>query len=72
MAGEGLSCGFKVSPLVLVEFDEDAGTVMERAYRWREYERYVKGKKDLTAAEREWQRANDILARFSDLGKEPA
>ena len=25
------------------------------------------GKKELTAAEREWQRANDIMARFSAL-----
>jgi len=30
------------------------------------------GKKDLAEEEREWQRANDILARFSQLGKEPA
>ena len=30
------------------------------------------GKKALTAEEREWQRANDIVARFSDLGKDPA
>jgi PadR family transcriptional regulator PadR len=29
------------------------------------------GKKDLAAEEREWQRANDILARFSHLEKEP-
>ena len=30
------------------------------------------GKKELADEEREWQRANDILARFSQLGKEPA
>jgi transcriptional regulator len=30
------------------------------------------GRKALAAEEREWQRANDILARFSELGKEPA
>jgi transcriptional regulator len=30
------------------------------------------GKKALADEEREWQRANDILARFSELGKEPA
>ena len=30
------------------------------------------GKKELTAQEREWQQANDILARFSHLEKEPA
>jgi|SRR5215469_1043427 transcriptional regulator len=30
------------------------------------------GRKALAAEEREWQRANDILARFSQLGKEPA
>jgi PadR family transcriptional regulator PadR len=30
------------------------------------------GKKALAAEEREWQKANDIMARFSDLGKEPA
>src|SRR3982074_713132 len=29
------------------------------------------GKKDLAAEEREWQRANDILARFSEMQKEP-
>ncbi len=29
------------------------------------------GKKDLAGEEREWQRAIDILARFSELGKEP-
>jgi PadR family transcriptional regulator, regulatory protein PadR len=28
------------------------------------------GKKDLAAEEREWQQANDILARFSEIGKE--
>ncbi len=30
------------------------------------------GKKDLAAEEREWQQANDILARFSEIGKETA
>lgn len=30
------------------------------------------GKKDLAAAEREWQRANDIIARFSEMVKETA
>src|SRR2546428_2772600 len=30
------------------------------------------GKKELAVAEREWQRANDIVARFSNLGKQPA
>ena len=30
------------------------------------------GRKALAAEERDWQRANDILARFSQLGKEPA
>ena len=30
------------------------------------------GKKELTAAEREWQRANDIMARFSALKGESA
>jgi PadR family transcriptional regulator PadR len=30
------------------------------------------GKKALAAEEREWQRANEIMARFSDPGKEPA
>lgn len=30
------------------------------------------GKKDLAAEELEWQRANDILARFSDMGRETA
>jgi transcriptional regulator len=30
------------------------------------------GKKALADEEREWQRAKDILARFSELGKEPA
>ena len=29
------------------------------------------GKKELAAQEREWQRANDIVARFSDMAKEP-
>ena len=30
------------------------------------------GKKELAAEEREWQRANDIMARFSALGGEPS
>ena len=30
------------------------------------------GRKELTAAEREWQRANDIMARFSALKEESA
>lgn len=30
------------------------------------------GRKALAAEEREWQQANDIVARFSDLGKDPA
>ena len=30
------------------------------------------GKKALLAEEREWQRARDIMARFSDMGKETA
>ena len=30
------------------------------------------GRKDLAAEEREWQRANDIIARFSAMGKESA
>lgn len=29
------------------------------------------GRKQLAAEEREWQRANEIIARFSELGKEP-
>ena len=29
------------------------------------------GKKDLLAEEREWQKTNDIIARFSSLGTEP-
>jgi PadR family transcriptional regulator PadR len=29
------------------------------------------GKKDLAAEEREWQRANDIMSRFSVMEKEP-
>ena len=29
------------------------------------------GKKDLAAEEREWQRANDILSKFSNMVKEP-
>ena len=29
------------------------------------------GKKDLLAEEREWQKTNDIIARFSSLGPEP-
>ena len=29
------------------------------------------GKKELAAQEREWQRANDIVARFSGMAKEP-
>jgi PadR family transcriptional regulator len=28
------------------------------------------GKKELAAEEREWQRANDIIARFSEMAKE--
>src|SRR5215471_11742560 len=30
------------------------------------------GKKDLAAEERDWQQANDILARFSNVAKEGA
>ena len=30
------------------------------------------GRKALAGEEREWQKANDILARFSAMGKEPA
>ena len=30
------------------------------------------GKKALTDSEREWQRANDIMARFSEMSREPA
>jgi len=29
------------------------------------------GKKDLLAEEREWQKTNDIIARFSAIGTEP-
>jgi len=31
-----------------------------------------RGKRDLAAEERDWQRANEIVARFSALGEEPA
>jgi len=30
------------------------------------------GKKELASVEAEWQRAHDILARFSEMRKEPA
>ena len=30
------------------------------------------GKKELASEEREWQRANDIMARFSGMEKDPA
>jgi PadR family transcriptional regulator PadR len=46
--------------------------VSENNRRAKFYRITRSGKKDLAAEEREWQRANDILARFSGLGKAPA
>src|SRR5205814_9473728 len=41
--------------------------VSENNRRARFYRITKTGKKELTAEEREWQRANDIIARFSTL-----
>jgi transcriptional regulator len=46
--------------------------VSEHNRRARFYRITRSGKKDLAAEERDWQRANDILARFSDMQKESA
>ncbi|HYL35956.1 MAG TPA: PadR family transcriptional regulator [Bryobacteraceae bacterium] len=45
--------------------------VSENNRKARFYKITRSGKKELAAEEREWQRANDILARFSELGREP-
>jgi PadR family transcriptional regulator, regulatory protein PadR len=46
--------------------------ISENNRRAKFYKITRRGKTELAAAEREWQRANDILARFSKLGSEPA
>jgi PadR family transcriptional regulator, regulatory protein PadR len=46
--------------------------VSEHNRKARFYRITRRGKKDLAAEERDWQRANDILARFSDMQKESA
>jgi PadR family transcriptional regulator PadR len=45
--------------------------ISENNRRAKFYKITRRGKTELAAAEREWQQANDILARFSKLGNEP-
>ena len=45
--------------------------VSENNRKARYYRITRNGKKELAAEEREWQRANDIMARFSEMAKEP-
>ena len=45
--------------------------VSENNRRARFYRMTRAGKKELAAEEREWQKANEIIARFSSLKEEP-
>ena len=45
--------------------------VSENNRRARFYQITKRGRKTLADEEREWQKTNDIIARFSSLGEEP-
>jgi transcriptional regulator len=76
-SGELLSINHGTLYPVLLKLEQEgsitsAWGVSENHRKARFYRITKLGRKELAEAEREWRRANEIIARFAALSKEPA